>query len=117
MCILLFHLLFLTGRLKYKESTLYATHGSSDKVESNGKHMRKPDIEAQKDRGWGQEVKEKQVARPVGREGDETRDLRDERYRDRRAESWNMRYMRSHETERELQTRNARNIVQGVDQT
>jgi hypothetical protein len=43
--------------------------------------MRKQDIEAQKDRGWGQEVKERQVARPVGREGDATRDLRDERYR------------------------------------
>ncbi len=65
--------------------------------------MCKLDIKVQKDRGWGQEVKERQVARPVGREGDETRDLQDERYRDCRAKSLNTRYMRSHETEHELE--------------
>jgi hypothetical protein len=68
--------------------------------------MRKPDIDVEKDQGWGQEVKDKKVARPVRREGDETRDKRDERHRDRRSESQNTRYMRSHETERKLQTKN-----------
>jgi hypothetical protein len=84
---------------------LYTTHGSSEEVEYSRKHMRKQDIEAQKGRGWGQGVKEKRVPR-LSEERETKREIHEMKRIGitaiHRVESRNTRYMRSHETGREL---------------